>query len=797
MAAAVLLCCLMIGTPGRVAVGQNSSDRLAPLLQQAIERGVEYLKRQQKPDGAWTDFPPHTGGVSGLCTLALLTAGVPPDDPVIQRALRRFRQFEPNKINSTYSVSLQTMVFCRAEPSRDAALIQRNVQWLESVQVKEGPDRGGWSYPGFGLRADNSNSQFALLALYEAERVGIRASDETWKNARDYWEGAQNPDGSWGYRKGLEGTGSMTCAGIGALVITYAMVRAPNAAVVGDRVECCQPANDENDRIARGLAWLARNFSVRQNPGARDTWLLYYLYGLERVGRLTSQRFIGPHDWYREGSSFLLELKTRRAGGDEASRLAADYWVGPGQSGTGEDDPAIATALALLFLAKGRRPIMAAKLKWGEDTAWNAHRNDLGNLTEHVEKAWKMDLGWQVVDLLATTVDDLRQSPVLYFGGSRSPLPGDPAARRALAGKLRDYLDRGGFIIAEAVCGQGDFDQGFRQLLELAFPEPEYRLRLLPPEHPIWRAETAIAPEHLRPLLGLDFGCRTSVVYSPPPESGQASLSCLWEISRAGRELRFAQAVQSQVDAALALGTNILAYATNRQLSYKYEFFDQPSGGPQEVGRRNRLAVAVLQHPGGCTVAPRAVIHLLEAAQQELGLRVDLVKYDIAITDESLFDFHLAFMHGRNAFRLTPEERRRLKLFVERGGMILADAVCASRAFADSFRLEMQAILPEHPLEPIPADDDLLRPVYGGFDLRTVTRRDPQPTGPREPTADILRKVPPELEGVRIDGRWAIVFSPYDLSCALEKQQGIGCQGYIPEDAARIGLNVLLYSLQE
>ncbi len=795
---AAMLCIWMIGLDGDSVFGQIPAERLAPLLQQAIDRGVEYLKRQQKPDGSWSDSPPHVGGVSALCTLALLTAGVPPDDPVIQKALRQFRRFQPQTVNSTYSVSLQTMVLCRAEPDRDAALIQQNIRWLERVQVKDGPDRGGWSYPGFGVRADNSNSQFALLALYEAERVGIRASDDVWKNARDYWEGVQNPDGSWGYQKGLEGTGSMTCAGISALVIVYAMVHSPNAVIQGDQIQCCQAAKDENDRIRRGLNWLSRNFSVRQNPQSGSKWLLYYLYGLERVGRLTSQRFIGSHDWYREGSAFLLELKTRRAGGDDAARLAADYWVGPAPAGTGEDDPLVATAFALLFLAKGRRPILAAKLKWGDETAWNPHHNDLGNLTEHLEKAWKIDLGWQVVDLMSATVDDLQQSPVLYFGGSRTPLPPDAAAQRNLARKLRDYLDRGGFIVAEAVCPQGDFDRGFRELMELAFPEPEYRLRLLPPEHPIWRAETAIPPEHVRPLLGVDFGCRTSVVYSPPPQPGESSLSCLWEISRAGRETRFAEAVQSQVDAALALGRNIMAYATNRQLSYKYEFFDRTvESQPQQVGRRNLLAVAVLQHPGGCSVAPRAVTNLLETAQRELGLRVDLVKYDIAITDDSLFDFHLAFMHGRNAFRLTPEERSRLRTYVQRGGMILADAVCSSQAFSESFRFEMQAILPEHPLQPIPPDDALLRGTYGGFDLQLVTRRDPQPTGPREARAEILRKVPPELEGVRMDGRWAIIFSPYDLSCALEKQQSTGCQGYIPEDAARIGLNVLLYSLQE
>ena len=45
--------------------------------------------------------------------------------------------------------------------------------------------------------------------------------------------------------------------------------------------------------------------------------------------------------------------------------------------------------------------------------------------------------------------------------------------------------------------------------------------------------------------------------------------------------------------------------------------------------------------------------------------------------------------------------------------------------------------------------------------------------------------------------RWGVIFSPYDISCALEKHNSLECQGYTPEDAARIALNVLLYSLQQ
>jgi len=57
--------------------------------------------------------------------------------------------------------------------------------------------------------------------------------------------------------------------------------------------------------------------------------------------------------------------------------------------------------------------------------------------------------------------------------------------------------------------------------------------------------------------------------------------------------------------------------------------------------------------------------------------------------------------------------------------------------------------------------------------------------------------VPPELEGIRLGDRYGVIFSPYDLSCALEKQESLECPGYTRDDAARIGLNIILYSLHQ
>ncbi len=51
------------------------------------------------------------------------------------------------------------------------------------------------------------------------------------------------------------------------------------------------------------------------------------------------------------------------------------------------------------------------------------------------------------------------------------------------------------------------------------------------------------------------------------------------------------------------------------------------------------------------------------------------------------------------------------------------------------------------------------------------------------------------LEGVQINGKYVIVYSKYDLSCALERQATTACAGYATEDAVKIGVNLVLYGL--
>ncbi|NIL96461.1 MAG: DUF4159 domain-containing protein, partial [Planctomycetales bacterium] len=474
----------------------------APQVREALQRAIGYLRREQRGKGDWVDLGQggYQGGVTALCCLALLEAGVPPDDTAIRKALNYLRTVDTKK---TYVVALQTMVFCRAGQVVDRTRIRSLVRWLQDTQnTSEGVSRGAWGYSG-GPGTDNSNSQFAVLALYEAERAGFEVQPRTWQLALGYWRRAQNTNGSWGYQVRGPGLGSMTCAGLASLVIALDSQAISGAAIEGDECECRSSEPDE--RVEKALAWLGRNFSVTRNPKevvrgpaiGSQRWLYYYLYGIERVGRVTARRFfygrdrrdqgdLQRYDWYREGADFLVRKQN------------------PDGSWEGDipQHPQVGTALALLFLSKGRRPVLVSKLR--RDGDWDLVRHDLFNLTRYTERKWKMPLTWQTMDAEKATADDYAQTPVLFLSGSDT-FRFTPQQRQ----ELRRYVEQGGFIFADACCDGEGFDRAFRAELREIFPEAGYELKPLEAQHPIWSIDERIDPRFVDPddrwLWGVDF----------------------------------------------------------------------------------------------------------------------------------------------------------------------------------------------------------------------------------------------------------------------------------------------------
>lgn len=732
---------ILVAAP-RSALPQTPAD-----VNAAIQRGVDYLRSRQLANGNWEDLNDYRGGMAGLAILALLSADVSPDDASVQKGLDYLRTIEPQY---TYVVALQTMAFATARPKGFFPLVKRNALWLMNTRLPNGM----WEYPGRG-GGDNSNTQFALLGLKEASDAGVKIPDAFWQKSREHWIRTQTEVGSWDYTS-RGASGSMTAAGVSSLVITGQALHTVREGVYnGQKVRCNGALEDRN--VAAGLRWLGNNFSVTQNPGGNSIWLYYYLYGMERAGRLSGRRFLGDHDWYRAGTRYLL--KAQRADGS---------WDNVNAGGVSS---LFNTSFALLFLSKGRIPILVNKLRYGAGEDWNNAPNDINNLTQFMSRTWQKKLNWQIVDVRVASVEDLLQAPVLHFNGHQKPTFTDREKKL-----LRQYVEQGGLLVADANCSVSDFDTGFRALCKELFPEPGQDLRRIEPEHGVWTSLFDLTPlASSWPLYGIDVGCRTGVFYSPE------DLSCQWEHQEDLDNPRTTALAQFRI------GGNIIAYATGpEQLLDKLTERKVINTGAEDEIRRNFLQLAKIKHNGDWNPAPRAIRNLMGSLREKAKIDVIRQPREIDLLDPNLVNYPLAYMHGRSRFTFDRKEKEMLADYLKTGGVLLSDACCGSERFDEAFRALIAELFPDNKLVPVPLDHELFSESIG-YRISEVTLS--KAAGGRVGT--------PQLEGLLIDGRFAVIYSRLDIGCALERQQGSDCKGYTHDSALKIATNVALYALKQ
>jgi RNA polymerase sigma factor (sigma-70 family) len=496
---------------GWVAVPVQPADPKPDPVVQAIERGIRYLKQQERGRGNWEGSDTVAalnmgGGFTCLALLALLNAGVPTDDPVVARGLDYLRTQVPPR--STYVVGLQTMVFARAGDPNDRPLVQRNVDWLIKARAQVNGRPAGWSYSQpAGARDDGSNTQYAVLGLYEGWRAGATVDPEVWKSIRAMYLQSQQSDGGWAYTgERATPTLTMTAAGLNGLWLS-GQALSHERQRLGVRNTPERTGEYEDGRaLAKGTKWAGDHFTVRPRGHA-----FYNLFGLARLGRNSGLRLLGEHDWYREGRDFLLPLQ-KDDGSWSIENQVTDGWT------------VVSTSFALLFLTEGRRPVLIRKFAHVRSEDWNLTRYDAANLTDFARRELfqRRPLAWEVYDVRtqddlghewrAEQVRELLRSPVVYLTG-RGPL----RLREGQEVILHDYVAGGGLLLAEATAGDTEFADSFRKLAARLFPADP--LRPVPPDHPIWKAPAAVAPDGL-PLEAVTVNGRLAVVFSPRPLAG-------------------------------------------------------------------------------------------------------------------------------------------------------------------------------------------------------------------------------------------------------------------------------------
>jgi hypothetical protein len=776
-------------------------DPLVDQVDKAIKQGKEFLIAQQTRDGDWEKDSvagARPGGCTALALLALLNAGVPPTDDVIRKGLASLHDEKRLPLRHTYVVGLETMVYCLA--GDDKQRIERHVQWLIDARRMDGNKLLGWTYDKTNFRTDASNTQYAVLGLHEAQLAGIEIKREVWDSVRDYYLNTQVANGGYGYVwdwannriEGAEGPRfTMTTAGLCGLLTAGADLNAGRETPNGDGTWKNCGAYVENEKVVKSLEWLSKHFPGSDRLGA-EPYVYYALYGIERAGRLTGMRFLGEHDWYRAGCEFLVARQNRDGS-----------WHGAGESG----GTITSTSFALLFLSKGRTPILVSKLTHdgvgqregvpirlkskGERTDWNNDRNDARHLVEFAGRELfdRKPMGWQVFN--ATEADpgrgaddlaaELLQSPVAYFNGHLAPDFSDKEKDM-----LKTFAGNGGVIFAEACCGSKEFDKGFRALMKDKHLFPDQELQELDGSHPVWTASGKFpisARDRARfPLYGIQSGCKTVVIYSPN------DLSCRWESNQ--------YADKGDNELAFKIGANVIAYATGLEPPKpRLTHVDvAPDAASEPKVPRGFLKVGLLKHDGDFNAAAQAMPNLMSELREKSGLDVALKSEEVSPTKADVANFKFLYMHGRKNFNIAADKLGDLRYNLEHGGLLFADACCGSKTFDESFRKFVGGLWPDgkYKLEPIPVTDELYSKEVNGKAIKTVQCRH-ETAGKRDTK---YQEYEPFLEGVKVRGRWVVIYSKYDIGCALEKHKSPDCLGHDFDSAVLLGRAVVLYHLR-
>jgi hypothetical protein len=197
------------------------------------------------------------------------------------------------------------------------------------------------------------------------------------------------------------------------------------------------------------------------------------------------------------------------------------------------------------------------------------------------------------------------------------------------------------------------------------------------------------------------------VVYSPE------DLSCYWN-----------QAKNSPANPAVLKavkdGQNIVDYATGKEMPADKLMVREVKDFKAEQPRRGALRLAKLKHLGEWNIAPLAIPNLMDALRKPpFNFDVVVSQKELEPNDPNIANYPLIYMHGRAAFNLDAYMEPLRRHLEPGGGTFFADAACGSEAFDTAFRKFVATLLPNHPLVPIPRDDELYTQRVG-LDLSDV-----------------------------------------------------------------------------
>jgi hypothetical protein len=311
-------------------------DRLgAPADQKLIQQLALRLVANQKSSGGWSyvcEFVPSPAEQDQLLSL-----------------LRKNQQnmsklVDPLDLSAVDPAKLQIE---GGGPPPDS--LKKLAVWRKDIDPNANPQR-------LVEESDNSNTQFAVLALWAAKKHNDLPLQRTLALIVKRFRQGQNNDGSWGYllngREMAVGAKfpTMTCAGLLGLAVGLGLANENKA-----KEDQPRTAAHLDPKVKKGLdvvAHFVANPSPKWDPKAKLIDL-YFLWSVERVAVIYGLRKLDDKDWYGWGAEKIIASQTAKGG-----------WENGGYS---HSVPTADTCFALLFLKRANlAKDLTSKLQLGD-----------------------------------------------------------------------------------------------------------------------------------------------------------------------------------------------------------------------------------------------------------------------------------------------------------------------------------------------------------------------------------------------------------------------------------------------
>lgn len=168
----------------------------------------------------------------------------------------------------------------------------------------------------------------------------------------------------------------------------------------------------------------------------------------------------------------------------------------------------------------------------------------------------------------------------------------------------------------------------------------------------------------------------------------------------------------------------------------------------------------------------------LDKVQRETNCEPEKKFDPLKLASQDIYKYPFSIMTGEGRFVLLEQERKNLKSYLTRGGFLLASAGCSSQEWNISFRREIKKIFPDKELKKIKMSHPIFHTV---FDIKTIFLKERGQT---------------QLEGLAIDGKIVLIYSPEGLNDTANAQKGCCCCGGNEiKNSQDINVNIFIYAL--